>query len=84
MVSEALVHHGGEGMTRQFTSHHADWQAERGDAGAQVAFSLSPFYFIWAPSPWDGATHIKDFHSQLILSGNAFTDTPRDTPQSSR
>lgn len=37
--------------------HMSDWNRKHGemDAGAQIAFPLSPFYSVHNPRPWDGA-----------------------------
>lgn len=54
----------GTGVESGAASHIAEAQeAERAIPG--LGFLLPPFYFFWAPSPWDGANHNKGEFSSL-------------------
>lgn len=56
----------GEMVLASVTQHEVAWliastvkSQDKIDAGAQLAFSLSP-YSVWDPSVWNDATHIQD------------------------
>jgi hypothetical protein len=75
MISEVLVHHGGEGMAEHSSSPSGGQKAEEKNACA-YGFLLLPLLF--RPQPMGWCPHSRwVFPSSLILFGNTLTDTAR-------
>jgi hypothetical protein len=53
------------------------WPGSRERMPQLTGLLFSSIYSIWAPSPQDASYALSRSYSELIVSGNILTDTPR-------